>query len=125
MNTHNDVECFMQAAGQIVKDTLDSPFDDQATLYRDLIKEEFNELEVAFKNYDVVEVADACADMIWVIEGLCHTMGIPLQKVWNEVKRSNYSKISNTGRIIRRPDGKILKPDTYSPPDIKKIINKS
>lgn len=126
MNTNNDVERFMAAAGQTIKDNpSNSPFTNQSALYLDLIKEEFNELEGAFKEFDIVEVADACADLIWVIEGLCHTMGIPLQKVWDEVKRSNYSKISNTGTIIRRADGKVLKPDTYSPPDIKKIIDKS
>lgn len=124
MNTNDDVENFMLAAGQGVrKHVSQDAFTSQAALYLDLIKEEFKELDYAFKKFDVVEVSDACADLIWVIEGLCLTMGIPLQQVWNEVKRSNYSKISDTGKIMRRQDGKILKPDTYSPPDIKTVLD--
>jgi predicted HAD superfamily Cof-like phosphohydrolase len=49
-------------------------------------------------------------------------LGIPLQQVWNEVARSNHSKVSENGTILKREDGKILKPDTYSPPDIKRVL---
>lgn len=123
MNTKDDVKKFMIAADQIVKEDYDPIFDWQSTLYMDLIKEEFLELQNAFKDFNAVEVADACADLIWVIEGLSHSMGIPLQKVWNEVARSNHSKVSESGKVIKRKDGKILKPDTYSPPDIKTVLN--
>ena len=122
MNTFNDVEVFMGAAGQSVKKELDTVFTHQSLLYMDLVKEEFYELASAVRNFDIVETADACADLIWVIEGLCHTLGIPLQQVWNEVARSNHSKVSENGTILKREDGKILKPDTYSPPDIKRIL---
>lgn len=124
MNTRDDVEKFMIAADQSVHKQLQEGFNNQAALYYDLIKEEFYELSDAFRDFDKVECADACADLIWVIEGFCHSMGIPLQEVWNEVARSNHSKISNSGKIIKREDGKVLKPDTYSPPDIKTIIEK-
>jgi predicted HAD superfamily Cof-like phosphohydrolase len=122
MNTFNDVEVFMRAAGQSVKKELDTVFTHQSLLYMDLVKEEFYELASAVRNFDIVETADACADLIWVIEGLCHTLGIPLQQVWNEVARSNHSKVSENGTILKREDGKILKPDTYSPPDIKRVL---
>lgn len=99
-------------------------FGQQAMLYMKLVREEFNELEEAFANKDMIEIADACADLKWVIEGLEHTLKIPQQEVWNEVARSNLSKISSNGKVLKREDGKVLKPDTYSPPDIKSIIEK-
>lgn len=123
MNTNDDVKKFMLAAGQNVYEKLQDGFDSQSALYADLIKEEFFELMSAYKrNFNFIECADACADLIWVIEGFCHSLGIPLQDVWNEVARSNHSKISDNGNIIKREDGKVLKPDTYSPPDIKRIL---
>jgi len=124
MDTRNDVELFMRAADQTVATGTNQPFTMQSQLYMDLIKEEFSELGQAFREFDKVEIADACADLIWVIEGLCLTLGIPLQQVWDEVARSNHSKISETGKIVKRIDGKVLKPDTYSPPNIKPIIKK-
>jgi predicted HAD superfamily Cof-like phosphohydrolase len=121
MDTRNDVAAFMQAADQNVYEDLQA-FNQQTLLYFDLVREEFYELSYAVKNMDVVETADACADLIWVIEGLCHSLGIPLQKVWDEVNRSNMSKTVD-GKLIKREDGKVLKPDTYSPPDIATILN--
>lgn len=120
MNTRNDVAEFMKAGNQAVRTELHS-FDQQSAMYMDLVKEEFYELAEAVRNFDIVETADACADLIWVIEGMCHTLGIPLQKVWDEVARSNASKTVD-GKLIKRNDGKVLKPDTYSPPDIKAVL---
>jgi predicted HAD superfamily Cof-like phosphohydrolase len=122
MNTNNDVELFMRAGEHEVRSD-PGPFTNQAFLYYDLVKEEFFELSQAMRDMDIVETADACADLIWVIEGLCHSLGIPLQKVWDEVARSNMSKTVE-GKLIKRADGKVLKPDTYSPPDIKSILKK-
>ena len=121
MNTRDDVEQFMKAADQNIK-TKPGIFDQQTMMYFDLVREEFYELSYAFKKFDIVETADACADLIWVIEGLCLSLGIPIQKVWDEVARSNMSKCVE-GKLIKREDGKVLKPDTYSPPDIQSIIN--
>jgi len=70
------------------------------------------------------ELADACADLKWVIEGLEHTLQIPQQEVWDEVARSNLSKISSTGKVIKREDGKVLKPEGWTPPNIKAIIKR-
>ena len=80
MNSKDDVETFMIACDQKQKD-----FGPQAELYIDLIVEEFRELMTAYGNRDKVEIADACADLKWVIEGLEHTLQIPQQEVWDEV----------------------------------------
>jgi len=119
MNSHDDVAKFMYACDQN-----ESDFGSQANLYVDLIIEEFKELVVAFGNRDMVEIADACADLKWVIEGLEHTLKIPQQAVWDEVARSNLAKISANGKVLKREDGKVLKPEGWTPPDIKSILKK-
>lgn len=121
MDSRDDVIQFMNAADQVERG-LDS---NQAALYLDLINEEFIELLHAFKAKDLVEVADALADLKWVIEGLEHTLQLPQQAIWDEVARSNLSKISSTGKIIKREDGKVLKPETYSPPNIQKVLKEN
>ena len=93
----------------------------QAALYMKLVEEEYKELIHAWNEGDLIEMADACADLKWVIEGLEHSLGIPQQAVWDEVARSNMSKLVD-GKLIKREDGKVLKPDTFVPPNIKKIL---
>jgi predicted HAD superfamily Cof-like phosphohydrolase len=88
-----------------------------------LIIEEYNELYEAYTNKDIVEIADACADLKWVIEGLEHTLNIPQQEVWNEVARSNLQKIGPDGKVLKREDGKVMKPEGWTPPDIKTLFN--
>jgi len=119
MNSHDDVKKFLNACDQT-----EIGFGKQSDLYLKLIKEEFKELNEAYKNKDLVEIADACADLKWVIEGLELTLNLPQQKVWDEVARSNISKIGSDGKVKRREDGKILKPDDWTPPNIKKILEK-
>jgi predicted HAD superfamily Cof-like phosphohydrolase len=119
MNSHDDVRIFMDACDQKQTD-----YGPQAELYVDLIVEEFKELVTAYGNRDIVEIADACADLKWVIEGLEHTLKIPQQEVWNEVARSNLSKISSNGKVIKREDGKVLKPEGWSPPNIAEILKR-
>jgi len=97
-------------------------YGEQSELYLKLIIEEFNELLDAYAVRDIVEIADACADLKWVIEGLEHTLQIPQQQVWDEVARSNLDKISDDGTVLRRSDGKILKPHGWTAPDIKTIL---
>lgn len=125
MNTRDDVKNFMIACNQQVIDTpcLNEWTEKQSELYMKLIAEEYGELLSGWLKGDLVEIADACADLIWVIQGLNHTLGIPQQKVWDEVARSNMSKISENGKVLKRADGKVQKPETYSPPDIASIIN--
>lgn len=119
----SDVRIFMEACGQEVKDR--PSFTDenykQAVLYLNLIREEMEELEEGFENQDIVETADACGDLIWVILGLCNSLGIPMGPVWQEITTSNMSKTVE-GKVVRRDDGKILKPDTYFPPNIHRAL---
>lgn len=119
----SDVRIFMEACGQEVKDR--PSFTDenykQAVLYLNLIREEMQELEEGFENQDIVETADACGDLIWVILGLCNSLGIPMGPVWQEITTSNMSKTVE-GKVVRRDDGKILKPDTYFPPNIHRAL---
>ena len=99
-------------------------FGQQSELYMELITEEFQELIEAFLAKDIVEIADACADLKWVIEGLEHTLNIPQQEVWDEVSRSNLQKIMPDGKVKKREDGKVMKPEGWTPPNIKAIIEK-
>jgi predicted HAD superfamily Cof-like phosphohydrolase len=120
----NDVRIFMDVCGQTTADTLQRDFNtsDVAQLYLKLVREEFKELEEGFKDNDVVAVADGIGDLIWVALGLALTLGIPMSPVWEEIRVSNMSK-SVDGKVMRRDDGKILKPDTYFPPNIKKALS--
>ena len=99
-------------------------FTKQSDLYFTLIREEFDELVRAYFEKDMVEIADGCADLKWVIEGLEHSLNLPQQEVWDEVARSNLSKISEDGKVKKRKDGKVLKPEGWTPPDIKTILEK-
>ena len=127
MNYQKDVTEFMVAADQYVGTTPHFPdlTDEtmkQANLYIDLIDEEMQELAKAFILRNIGGVADGGADLVWVIQGLFITLGIDFDKVWEEVKASNMSKVSDSGKIIKREDGKVLKPDTYFKPDIEKVL---
>lgn len=117
MNSHDDVKIFMEACDQV-----ETGYGKQSELYMELITEEFQELIQAFLDKDIVEIADACADLKWVIEGLEHTLNIPQQEVWDEVARSNLQKISPDGKVLKRVDGKVQKPEGWTPPDIKSIF---
>lgn len=124
MNTRLDVAVFMGSGNQNVE-TRNAGFYParipQADLYMDLVTEEFNELTQAVIKKDIVETADACADLIWVVEGLMYSLGIDPQTVWDEVARSNMSKIVE-GKLVKREDGKVLKPDTFRPPNIQRAL---
>lgn len=117
-----EVALFQEACGQKVHRKLTLEDHEQATLYMELIREEAQELKDAFENKDFAEMADGAADLIWVVLGLCNSVGIPINPVWREITLSNMSKIPSDGRVIRREDGKILKPDSYFPPNIEKVL---
>ena len=124
MQTRLDVASFMRAAGQNVETENPGYYDsrkNQIDLYFRLVKEEFEELSLAVREHDIIETADACADLVWVIEGLMYSAGIDPQTVWDEVARSNNSKTVN-GVLIKRDDGKVMKPETYSSPNIQKVL---
>lgn len=116
-DTFDDVKVFMEACDQV-----ETGFGNQSNLYMELITEEYKELVEAYLNKDIVEIADACRDLIWVIEGLEHTLNIPQQEVWDEVSRSNLQKIGPDGKVHKREDGKVLKPEGWTPPDIKSLF---
>lgn len=123
MDTKDSIIKFMQAADQTVATKPDPElmYSSQATLYERLITEEFDELLTEFQNKNYVNAAKEITDLIWVLEGYCHSVGIPLQAVFDETARSNHSKTVG-GKLIKREDGKVLKPQTYSPADPKTAI---
>jgi len=125
----DDVELFMKQGLQDypVVSCLDVPtitddVDPQINLYMDLITEEYEELKEAYEQQDVVEVADALADMVWVIMGMASSLGMDFNDIWEEVKRSNMSKFTNNIIIRDGKTGKILKPSTFSEPDLAPIL---
>ena len=120
MNYQKDVSEFMISGEQKVSPVLNLK-NDQTQLYMNLIEEEFNETLNAFIEDDLVEVADGLADMVWVIMGMCNSAGIDFDKIWEEVKSSNMSKFVD-GKFIKNDAGKIMKPETYFKPNIKKAL---
>ena len=120
MTYQEDVEKFMMAGDQPIQENL-TLNGAQQELYMDLITEEYKETLEAFQEKDMIEVADGLADMVWVIMGMCSSCGIDFEKVWNEVKASNMSKFID-GKAIKNEDGKIMKPEAYFRPDIKKVL---
>lgn len=114
-----DVKVFQVSTGQ---------FDSHVPVknfYHRLIKEEFQEFLDAVDTNDEVEEFDACLDMIYVIIGHMIQRGWDIQGGWDEVQRSNMAKVDGeTGRVSRRPDGKILKPVGWAPPDLTPFISK-
>ena len=117
-----DVAMFQEACGQTVSRKLTLENEAQVALYAELIREEAQEIAEAVASKDIVEIADGCADLIWVVLGLCNSAGIPINPVWREVMLSNMSKVPSDGKVLRREDGKILKPDSYFPPNIEKVL---
>lgn len=98
------------------------PSDDIRALRKKLLEEEFTEYNVGEDKNDLVEIADALADLIYIAYGTAVAYGIPLDKVFAEVHRSNMAKLVD-GKVIRRDDGKVLKPAGWTPPDIKSILD--
>ena len=115
---YNVVKTFIEACDQ--KPTAENIF-----LYRDLIVEEFTEFINAFNAEDNVEQLDACMDMIWVILGYCYMKNFQVHGAWDEVAKSNLSKIDRkTGKVLKREDGKVMKPEGWRPPDLGSYANK-
>lgn len=95
---------------------------EQAALRLRLLAEESRELEEAMELADMIAIADALADITYVVFGTAVTYGIDLDAVVREVHRSNMSKLDSLGRPILRPDGKVLKSEEYTPPDVDAVI---
>ena len=122
MSNFSKVGIFMKTFGQEVKDKPSFSTDKINKLRIDLIKEELDELTEAMKNKDLLEVADALTDILVVTYGAGIAFGIDLDKCFEEVHRSNMSKLSEEGKPIYNEYGKVMKGPNYSPPDIKKFI---
>ena len=122
MSNFNKVKAFMNTYGQDVKEKASFPEDSIVQLRVDLIEEELNELKEAIKNNDIVEVADALTDILYVTYGAGHSFGVNLDKCFDEVQRSNMSKLGEDGNPIYNDSGKVMKGPNYSVPDLKKII---
>ena len=114
---------FHAAYGLPVRDVADPAVgDDQVALRLALIREEVGELAAAAADADIVGIADALADVVYVAYGTAHVYGIDLDAVLDEVHASNMTKLGADGQPVRRADGKILKGPDYRPPDIAAVL---
>ena len=98
------------------------PLAERRKLRMKLLEEEYHEYRYAERGNDIVKIADALADMLYIIGGTALEYGIPLDKIFLEVHRSNMSKLDEYGNPAIREDGKIMKGPNYVKPDIAKII---
>ena len=122
MSNFNDVKTFMETYGQEVKTKSEFPDEKIVKLRIDLIKEELEELEEAIKNKDIVAVADALTDILYVTYGAGHSFGINLDKCFTEVQKSNMSKLDKDGNPIFNKSGKVMKGPNYFQPNLKKFL---
>ena len=123
MTNFEKVKNFMETFGQDVKNKPSFSTDKINKLRYDLIKEELDEFKVALDSKDILEVADALTDILYVTYGAGHAFGIDLDKCFQEVQNSNMSKLNENGKPIYNEDGKVMKGQKYFKPDLKKIIN--
>ena len=122
MSNFDSVKKFMLTFGQDVKNKASFPNAKIQNLRIDLIDEELTELKDAIKNNDIVEVADALTDLLYVTYGAGHAFGIDLDKCFNEVQSSNMSKLSRDGKPIYNEFGKVMKGPDYFKPDLRKFF---
>jgi len=122
MTNFNKVGTFMKTFGQEVKTKPSFSSDKINKLRLDLIKEELIELTEAMNNKDLLEVADALTDILYVTYGAGHAFGINLDKCFEEVQNSNMSKLDENGKPIYNEHGKVMKGPNYFKPNLKKII---
>jgi len=122
MTNFEKVGNFMKTFGQEVKKKPSLSSNKINKLRLDLIQEELNELKAAMKSNDLLEVADALADILYVTYGAGHAFGIDLDKCFQEVQNSNMSKLDDNGRPIYNNAGKVMKGPKYFKPDLSKFI---
>ena len=122
MSNFNKVKAFMNTYGQDVKEKAEFPENKIVQLRIDLIEEELNELKEAIKNKDIVEVADALTDILYVTYGAGHAFGINLDACFIEVQSSNMSKLGKDGKPIYNEHGKVLKGPKYFKPNLSKFV---
>ena len=117
----NKVKEFMDASGQMVNVVPTIPDESTRQLRHSILIEEINELQAATTHIDSL---DAITDILYVLLGTAHAYGLgdKVQAAFNEVHRSNMTKVMPNGKVMKRDDGKIIKPDTYEPPNLKKVL---
>ena len=123
MSNFNKVGTFMKTFGQEVKTKPSFSTDKINKLRLDLIKEELSELKEAMNNKDLLEVADALTDILYVTYGAGHAFGINLDKCFEEVQNSNMSKLDENGKPIFNDAGKVMKGPSYFKPDLSKFVS--
>ncbi|MSP10049.1 MAG: phosphoribosyl-ATP diphosphatase [Pelagibacteraceae bacterium] len=123
MTNFNKVGIFMKTFGQEVKNLPSFSSDKINKLRYDLIKEELDELKEAMDKKDILEVADALTDILYVTYGAGHAFGINLDKCFEEVQNSNMSKLDENGKPIFDETGKVMKGPNYFKPNLSKFIN--
>ena len=122
MSNFSSVKKFMETFGQEIKNKAEFPSEKIQDLRVSLIDEELSELKEAIENKDIKEVADALTDILYVTYGAGHAFGIDLGKCFNEVQRSNMSKLDENGKPIFNEHGKVLKGPNYFKPNLEKFI---
>ena len=123
MSNFNKVGIFMKTFGQEVKSKPSLSTDKINKLRIDLIKEELGELKEAMDNNDLLEVADALTDILYVTYGAGHAFGINLDKCFDEVQNSNMSKLDKNGKPIYNESGKVMKGPNYFKPNLSKFTS--
>ena len=122
MSNFNKVKTFMETFGQEVKTKPSFSTDKINSLRYDLIKEELEELKEAMENKDLLEVADALTDILYVTYGAGHAFGIDLDKCFEEVQSSNMSKLGEDNKPIYNESGKVMKGPKYFKPELTRFI---
>ena len=123
MTNFQKVKNFMETFGQEVKSRPSFSSDKINMLRYNLIREELDEFKQALDNNDLLEVADALTDILYVTYGAGHAFGINLDSCFQEVQNSNMSKLGNDGKPIYNDQGKVMKGPNYFKPDLSKFIN--
>ena len=123
MSNFNKVGIFMKTFGQEVKGKPSFSTDKINKLRIDLIKEGLDELKEAMDNNDLLEVADALTDILYVTYGAGHAFGIDLDKCFDEVQNSNMSKLGENGKPVYNDAGKVMKGPNYFKPDLSKFVS--
>ena len=123
MSNFNKVGTFMKTFGQEVKTKPSFSSDKINKLRIDIIKQELDELQEAMKNNDLLEVADALTDILYVTYGAGHAFGVDLDKCFEEVQNSNMSKLGENGEPIYNESGKVMKGPNYFKPDLSKFVS--
>ena len=123
MTNFDKVGIFMKTFGQEVKNQPAFSSEKINNLRYDLIKEELAELKDAMEKKDLLEVADALTDILYVTYGAGHAFGIDLDKCFEEVQNSNMSKLDENGKPIYNQNGKVMKGPNYYKPDLSKFVS--